>query len=76
MKVQGGSGEKVLEEIAERGSRERNIICHKCPESSASVPEDARVDDMAGTQGLFDHLGLAMRAEQVQIGLRQGLKKK
>lgn len=70
-KVQGGSGEKVLEEMAEQGSRERNAVCHKCPESSASVPEDARVDDMVGTQGLFDHLGLALRADQVLIGLRR-----
>ena len=71
LKAQGGSGEKVLEEIAERGSRERNVICHKCPESPASIPEDARVDDMAGTQGLFDHLGLAMRAEHVLIGVKR-----
>ena len=70
-KVQGGSGEKVLEEMAERGSRERNVICHKCPESSASVPENAREDDMTGTQGLFDHLGLNMRANHVLIGLRR-----
>ena len=70
-KVQGGSGEKVLEEIAERGSRERNVVCHKCPESHVSVPEDASGDDMAGTQGLFEHLGLTMRADQVLIGLRR-----
>ena len=50
-KVQGGTGEKVLEEIAERGSRERNPVCHKCPESHVSVPEDASGDDMAGTRG-------------------------
>ena len=70
-KVQGGTGEKVLEEIAERGSRERNVVCHKCPESHVNVPEDAKRDDMDGVQGLFEHLGLAMRADQVLIGLRR-----
>ena len=30
------SGEKVMEEMAERGSRERNGVCHKCPQSAAT----------------------------------------
>ena len=65
------SGEKVMEEIAERGSRERNLVCYKCPEADTTDVEAAKAADMAGVQGLFDHLGLAKRAEHVLIGLRR-----
>jgi hypothetical protein len=70
-RVSENSGDKILEEMAERGSRERNVVCHKCPESEFSVPEDAKISDMEGTQGLFDHLGLPFRASEVLIGLRR-----
>ena len=70
-RVSEKSGDKILEEMAERGSRERNVVCHKCPESEFSVPEDAKSSDMEGTQGLFYHLGLPFRAYQVLIGLRR-----
>ena len=65
------SGEKVMEEIAERGSRERNLVCYKCPEADTTDAEAARVSDMVGVQGLFDHLGLVKRADQVLVGLRR-----
>ena len=65
------SGEKVMEEIAERGSRERNLVCYKCPEADTTDDEFARAADMTGAQGLFDHLGLAKRADQVLIGVRR-----
>lgn len=70
-KVKDNSGDKILEEMAERGSRERNVVCHKCPESTATIPEETRISDMEGTQGLFDHLGVHLKAEQVLIGLRR-----
>ena len=70
-RVSENSGDQILEEMAERGSRERNVVCHKCPESSFSVPEDAKMSDMEGTQGLFDHLGLPFKASEVLIGLRR-----
>ena len=70
-KVNESSGDKILEEMAERGSRERNVVCHSCPESPFSIPEDAKSMDMEGAQGLFDHLGLAFRAQDVLIGLRR-----
>ena len=52
-KVSDNSGDKILEEMAERGFRERNVVCHKCPESDFSMPEDAKNSDMEETQGLF-----------------------
>ena len=52
--------------MAERGSRERNVVCHKCPESTFSVPEDA-----GRNSGSFDHLGLQFRATEILIGLRR-----
>ena len=60
-----------MEEMSERGSRERNVICHKCPEPETTGVEEARSIDMEGVQGVFDHLGLSMRAEKVLVGLRR-----
>ena len=69
--LQGGSGEKVLEEINERGSRERNLLVHKCQESDAADDKDCKEDDMEGAQSLFDHLGLNMSVDNVLIGVRR-----
>ena len=69
--VQGGSGEKVLEEINERGSRERNLLVHKCTESGAVDEKDLKEDDMEGVQSLFDQLGLKMSVDNVLIGVRR-----
>ena len=44
--VEGGSGEKILEEINERGSRERNLLVHKCTESDAADEKELKEDDM------------------------------
>ena len=70
-KFQGGSGEKVLEEINERGSRERNLLVHKCSESSAREEQEGREDDMEGVQSLFDQLGLRMSVDNVLLGVRR-----
>ena len=67
--VQGGSGEKVLDEINERGSRERNLLVHKCKESGAVDEKDLKEDDMEGVQSLFDQLGLNMSVDNVLIGV-------
>ena len=66
-----GSGEKVLEEINERGSRERNLVVHKCTESDATEDKDLKEDDMEGVQSLFDQLGLRMSVDNVLIGARR-----
>ena len=38
------SSEKLMEEIAERGSRERNVVCHNCPESDSRDKNEAEDD--------------------------------
>ena len=68
---EGGSGEKVLEEINERGSRERNLVVHSCTESGATEEQELKEDDMEGIQGLFDQLGLRMNVDNVLIGVRR-----
>ena len=40
-------GEKVFEEMAKRGSRERNVICPKCSKSPADWSEEVREDRQA-----------------------------
>ena len=65
------SSEKMMEEIAERGSRERNVVCHSCPESETTEKQEAEDDDWAGVQGLFDHLGLKINASEALLGVRR-----
>ena len=57
-KASDNSGEKVLEEVSERASKERNLIVHKCFESEAGVLEEEQEDDLRSLQGLFNELGL------------------
>ena len=65
------SGEKLLEEISERGSRERNIVCHNCPESASREKKEADEDDWKGVQGLFDHIGTGLNADRALLGVRR-----
>ena len=65
------SGDKLLEEISERGSRERNIVCHNCPESQSTEKKVADEDDWKGVQGLFDHLGTGLNADRALLGIRR-----
>jgi hypothetical protein len=65
------SGEKMLEEISERGSRERNIVCHNCPESDSTGKEEIEEDDWRGVQGLLDHLGTGLTADRALLGVRR-----
>ena len=65
------SGEKMLEEISERGSRERNIVCHNCPESALEGKEEKEDDDWRGVQGLLDHLGTGLNADRALLGVRR-----
>ena len=66
------SGDKILEEIAERSSKDRNLVLHNCLESNASNPEEAQRDDLVGVQTLFNELGLReVVAKEVLLGWRR-----
>ena len=52
------SSEKILEEVSERASKERNVVLHQCTESNATTPEEAAQDDLIGIQSLFNEIGL------------------
>jgi len=65
------SGEKVLQEVTERASRERNAVIHRCPELKGSevTPDQLRERDLSGIQDLFNQIGLKdMIAKDVLIG--------
>ena len=51
-------GNKVLEEITARSSRERNLVVHKCPENAE---ESKEIDSV---QGIFDKLDARMEAKR------------
>ena len=72
-KAAENSGDTVLQEVSDRASRERNVVLHRCIESPREVGEEqAKADDLAGTQTLFNELGLReMKAEEVLIGWRR-----
>ena len=70
-KAAENSGDKVLEEISDRASRERNLVLHRCRESKEEG-EQAKEDDRIGTQDLFDKLGLQdMKVTEVLLGWRR-----
>ena len=59
------SGDKVLEEIAARSSKDRNLVVQKCPESANDDQE------MVTVQGIFDKLNVRMEAKHVLHGTRR-----
>ena len=61
-KVVDSSGDRILEELSERASKERNVVLHNCVESKASSSENVQRDDLSGIQSLFSELGLRDRA--------------
>ena len=59
------NGDKVLEEITARSSKDRNLVVHKCPESADDDQE------MVSVQGIFDKLEARMEAKRVLLGTRR-----
>ena len=71
-KASDNSGERVLEEVSERDSKERNLVVHKCFESEMGVEEEAQGDDLRSIQGLLNEIGLRdMVARDALIGWRR-----
>ena len=70
--VVDNSGDRILEEISERASKERNVVLHNCVESKASSSEDIQRADLNGIQSLFSELGLRdTYAKDILLGWRQ-----
>ena len=66
------SSDRILEEVAERSSKERNVVLHNCMESNALNLEEAQRDDLVGVQTLFNELGLReVAAKEVLVGWRR-----
>ena len=64
------SGEKVLEEVNDRASRERNVVFHRCPEYHDE--SKAKEGDLDGIRGLFAQVGLSdMDPGEVLLGWRR-----
>ena len=71
-KVSDNSSDKILEEVSERSSKERNIVLHQCLESNAMTSEEIQRDDLLGIQSLFNELGLRdIVAKEVLLGWRR-----
>ena len=75
--VVDNSGVRILEEVSERASKERNVVLHNCVESKALSSEDIQRDDLNGIQSLFSELGLRdTYAKDILLGwIRLGQKK-
>ena len=65
------SGDKVLEEISARSSKDRNLVLHKYGESESEDTAISSNADMVGVQGLFDRLNVPLEAKKVLVGTRR-----
>ena len=51
-KLKGNSNQTVFKELRERTTREKNLLMHRCPESTSSSVRNKRDYDMTGIQEL------------------------
>ena len=71
-KEKNASGEKILEEVTDRASWERNVVMHCSEDPQAESDEQAKQSDLDGIKDLFMELGLRdMDPRDVLLGWRR-----